>query len=118
MLKGKMTQRVSLGTDPRGNIIRIDNVLAQISQRRKDAENNLLNLTEQMNAARAEIKNPFPFEDELKEKSVRLAQLNLLLNLNAIEQRTANSGGVKGYCKTIDDEKGYTKNILRDSTMR
>ena len=84
-LKGQMTHRVSLGKDAKGNLIRIDNALNGMAERRHNVEDKLTNLHAQMAAAKAEIGKPFPQEDELKEKSARLAELNAELN---IDERT------------------------------
>ncbi|MDO4563866.1 MAG: helicase SNF2, partial [Clostridia bacterium] len=84
-LKGQMTHRVSLGKDAKGNLIRIDNALNGMAERRHNVEDKLANLHAQMAAAKAEIGKPFPQEDELKEKSARLAELNAELN---IDERT------------------------------
>lgn len=81
-LKGQMTHRVSLGKDAKGNLIRIDNALNGMAERRHNVEDKLANLQAQMAAAKAEIGKPFPQEDELKEKSARLAELNAELNID------------------------------------
>ena len=81
-LKGKMTHRVKLGTDPKGNFIRMDNVLAAISDRLLTASNNLENLQKQMAEAKAELGKPFPQEEELRVKSARLAELNAQLDID------------------------------------
>ncbi|MGN9097597.1 LPD11 domain-containing protein [Flintibacter porci] len=82
LLKGQMTHRVTLGTDPRGNLTRIDNVLAQMSQRLQSVQNQLDNLYQQQAAAKAEVGKPFPQEQELRDKSARLAELDVLLNMD------------------------------------
>ena len=80
-LKGRMSHRVELGRDPRGNIIRIDNVLSGMENRLSYVQEKLDTLQAQMNAAKAELGKPFPQEQELMEKSARLAQLNIELNI-------------------------------------
>ena len=82
LLKGQMTHRVTLGADPRGNLIRIDNALAQMPQRLEAVKNQLDNLYQQQAAAKAEVGKPFPFEDDLRVKSARLAELDVLLNMD------------------------------------
>ncbi len=82
LLKGQMTHRASLGTDPRGNLTRIDNALAQMPQRLEAAKAQLENLYQQQDAAKEEVGKPFPYEDELREKSARLVELDTLLNLD------------------------------------
>ena len=82
LLKGEMTHRTALGTDPRGNLIRIDNALAQMPQRLEAVKNQLDNLYQQQAAAKAEVGKPFPQEQELRDKSARLAELDVLLNMD------------------------------------
>ena len=81
LLKGEMTHRAALGTDPRGNLTRIDNALAQMPQRLEAVKNQLDNLYQQQAAAKAEVGKPFPQEQELRDKSARLAELDVLLNM-------------------------------------
>ena len=81
-LKGAMSHQVELGSDPRGNITRIDNALAGIPRRIQNVENKLNDLNQQMSTAKAELGKPFPQEDELKTKSARLAELDAKLNLD------------------------------------
>ena len=82
LLKGQMTHRASLGTDPRGNLTRIDNALAQMPQRLEAVKNQLDNLYQKQAAAKEEIGKPFPFEDDLRVKSARLVELDTLLNID------------------------------------
>ena len=82
LLKGQMTHRATLGTDPRGNLTRIDNALAQMPQRLEAVKNQLDNLYQQQAAAKEEIGKPFPFEDDLRVKSARLVELDTLLNID------------------------------------
>ena len=81
-LKGAMSHQVELGSDPRGNITRIDNALAGIPRRMQNVENKLNDLNQQMATAKAELGKPFPQEEELKTKSARLAELDAKLNLD------------------------------------
>ena len=80
-LKGAMSHRVSLGTDARGNIIRLDNALSNISEKLEKAREQLTNLYNQQEATKAELGKPFPQEAELAEKSARLAELDAALNM-------------------------------------
>ena len=82
LLKGQITHRASLGTDPRGNLTRIDNALAQMSQRLEATKAQLDNLYQQQGAAKEEVGKPFPYEDDLRVKSARLVELDTLLNLD------------------------------------
>ena len=81
VLKGRLPYPVSLGTDPHGSITRLDNALNAFADRIAHAENELDNLKEQQQAAQAEVEKPFPQEEELAEKSVRLAELNAQLDM-------------------------------------
>ena len=92
-LKGKMSHRVELGKDARGNLVRIDNALAQMPERYKTVQGRLENVQAQFATAKAELGKPFPQEAELKEKSARLAELNAELNIDdrtPMEQATEN----------------------------
>ena len=82
LLKGQMTHRATLGTDPRGNLTRIDNALSQMPQRLEAVKNQLDNLYQQQAAAKTEVGKPFPQEQELRDKSARLAELDVLLNMD------------------------------------
>ena len=82
LLKGKMTHRASLGTDPRGNLTRIDNALTQMPQRLEATKAQLDDLYQQQAAAKLEVGKPFPYEDDLRVKSARLVELDTLLNLD------------------------------------
>ena len=73
---------VSLGDDVRGNITRLDNAIDNFADRIADAENALQNLEQQKQAAEVEVAKPFAQEEELAEKSARLAELNALLNID------------------------------------
>ena len=79
-LKGAVSHRVALGTDARGNITRLDNALAGIPERLERANEQLNNLYNQQEAAKAEVGKPFPQEAELTAKSQRLAELDAALN--------------------------------------
>ncbi len=81
-LKGEMSHHVELGEDPRGNLTRIDNALAKMPDRLKAAQVQLENLYKQQEAAQIEVGKPFPYETELTEKTARLVELDLQLNLN------------------------------------
>ena len=81
-LKGKLKYTVRLGTDPQGNMIRLDNALAAFSERIATAENELENLKQQQAAAQIEVEKPFPQEEELAEKSVHLVELNAQLDMD------------------------------------
>ena len=82
ILKNKLSYEVSLGTDPSGNITRIDNKLKDINEILKDTITSLEDTKLQFENAKEEAKRPFKQEQELKEKSKRLDELNIKLNMN------------------------------------
>ena len=82
ILKGQRKYTVPLGTDPLGNIIRLDNSLNSFPERITSAENELTTLHQQQAAAQIEVEKPFPQEEELAEKSARLAELNAQLDVD------------------------------------
>ena len=82
LLKGQRKYTVPLGTDPLGNIIRLDNSLNNFPERINSAENELATLHQQHTAAQIEAEKPFPQEEELAEKSARLAELNAQLDVD------------------------------------
>ena len=82
LLKGHRKYTVPLGTDPLGNIIRLDNSLNNFPERITAAENELTTLHQQQAAAQIEVEKPFPQEEELAEKSARLAELNAQLDVD------------------------------------
>ena len=82
LLKGQRKYTVPLGTDPLGNITRLDNSLNNFPERITAAENELTTLHQQQAAAQIEVEKPFPQEEELAEKSARLAELNAQLDVD------------------------------------
>ena len=82
VLRAELSYPVSLGDDARGNITRLDNAIDNFADRIADAENTLQNLEQQKQAAEIEVAKPFSQEEELQEKSARLAELNALLNID------------------------------------
>ncbi len=82
VLKGKLSHTAVLGADAGGNVTRIDNALEKITEHLANARSQLAHTTEQLENARTEMTAPFPKEAELAEKTRRLNELNVLLNLN------------------------------------
>ena len=81
-LCGKAKHKVDLGTDPLGNLTRIENELAKIPAKLEAAKTKKAETMEQLETAKIEVEKPFAFEDELKEKSEQLNALNIELNLD------------------------------------
>ncbi len=84
-LQGKLSYPVTLGTDIFGNIQRLDNAIESFPERLKNCRELLANVHTQLEAAKVEVEKPFPREEELKDKSARLDELNILLNLDKKE---------------------------------
>ena len=82
LLKGTLKYPVPLGSDPHGNIVRLDNALSNFADRITSAENELDTLKQQQAAAQVEVAKPFPQEEELAQKSARLAELNAQLDVD------------------------------------
>ena len=80
-LRGRMAHFTTLGSDPRGNIQRIDNTLGSMESRLKTVQDQIATLQKEQEAAKEEIAKPFAQEDELREKSARLIELDSLLDI-------------------------------------
>ena len=87
-LKGHAAHRLTLGADPVGNLIRMENALAKMPDRLDTAKAELSNYRKQMETAAVEVKKPFPFEQELADKTARLVELDLALNLDKDQSRS------------------------------
>lgn len=81
-VKGAMSHPMEVGSDPLGNITRINNVLEAMPSQLEEAQMKLSNVKHQLETAKAEVDKPFPQEAELAEKLERLAELNSLLNMD------------------------------------
>ena len=106
-LKGHFTHSVSLGTDVYGNITRIDNAIDNLETRLNQAKADLENTKTQLETAKVEVEKPFAQEDELKQKTARLNELNALLNVDKRENEIV--GGEP------DEGEQPTKSRDRDS---
>ena len=91
-MKNNLSYKTELGSDPSGNITRIDNVLNGIETRLSSIENNLEDTKKNYESAKKEIEKPFPQEEELKTKSKRLDELNIKLNLNNKDKEIIEDG--------------------------
>ena len=81
-IRGATSRTISLGTDPAGNITRIDNAVEKTSEHLETVKAELEGLEKQLEVAKVEVKKPFVKEQELKEKTDRLNALNGLLNVD------------------------------------
>ena len=113
-LKGKMSHRVELGKDARGNLIRIDNALSNMESRLARVQEKLDTLHAQMENAKTELGKPFPQEQELKEKSARLAELNNELN---IDDKTPIEAMIDASEPTQDTRPAVTAKAERTSVL-
>ncbi len=82
ILKGSAEHSAELGQDAKGNLVRIDHVLDRLPQRIQETQDAIEHTLQQREAAKAELKKPFPQETELAEKSARLTELDTLLHIN------------------------------------
>ena len=89
IIKGVVSYQVEIGNDVYGNITRINNALGKIEDQLAAYKAKYDNLQQQMDAAKVEINKPFQYEDELTQKSARLAELDAQLNIGVPEPQTA-----------------------------
>ena len=107
-LKNNLSYKVELGSDPSGNITRIDNVLNGIENKISNVESNLEDTKKNYENAKIEIQRPFPKEEELKAKSKRLDELNIKLNLNEKDKEIVDDGG-----EDVSDNQVHKKDYER-----
>ena len=88
-IKGEASRSITLGEDVHGNITRIDNAIERIPDVLTTAKDDLDNIEKQFATAKIEVEKPFSKEEELKEKTARLDELNILLNLDKRENEIA-----------------------------
>jgi predicted RNase H-like nuclease (RuvC/YqgF family) len=81
-MRGAMTYKVDLGTDAFGNITRLNHALDELPHRLQGAQDQLVNLEQQVEATKAELEIPFTQETELREKELRLVHLNVTLDID------------------------------------
>ncbi len=117
VLKGNMTHRVPIGSDARGNLIRLDNALNNIPAKLEQAQVKLETLKQQQEAAREEVGKPFPQEEELAEKSARLAELDAALNMengSPVEREAAETGQESEDSEERNSGTGERRSVLAD----
>ena len=95
-IKGAASRTIPLGTDPAGNITRIDNAVEKISEHLETVKAELEGLEKQFEVAKEEVKKPFAKEQELKEKTDRLNVLNGLLNVDKRDNELADDAPDEG----------------------
>lgn len=108
-MQGTLTYKVGLGTDVFGNIQRMDNLLESMPTRQQDYKEKLKNLEIQVEIAKQEVEKPFPREEELKEKSARLDQLNILLNMDKRENEIVDGVPDEGEIQPQRESRGWDR---------
>lgn len=108
-MQGTLTYKVGLGTDVFGNIQRMDNLLESMPTRQLDYKEKLKNLEIQVEIAKQEVEKPFPREEELKEKSARLDQLNILLNMDKRENEIVDGLPDEGEIQPQRESRGWER---------
>ena len=116
-MKQNLSHTIELGSDPVGNIARLDNALAAIAENLEQNKGKLENLTAQMEEAKLEVKRPFPQEQELAEKTSRLNVLRIALNMDGKstgkrerdkEELDGGKPSIKGMLKRLGVESAAT----------
>ena len=110
--KGAMSHPMEVGSDPLGNITRINNVLEAMPAQLEEAQTKLSNVEHQLETAKAEVDKLFPQEAELSEKLERLAELNALLNMDekgddaiGMDEEATEPEKSQEDVKTVDNKK-------------
>ena len=108
-LKGETSRDVPLGDDAHGNIVRIDNGIERFEETLADTKNSLENTEKQFETAKQEIEKPFAKEEELKAKTARLDELNILLNMDKKENEIVGGEPDEGEPVGGRKEKSYER---------
>lgn len=108
-LKGETSRDVPLGDDAHGNIVRIDNGIERFEEALADTKNSLENTEKQYETAKQEIEKPFAKEDELRAKTARLDELNILLNMDKKENEIVGGEPDEGEVVGGRKEKSYER---------
>ena len=121
-MKHSLSHTIELGSDPVGNIARLENALAAIADNLKQNRGKLENLNAQMEEAKLEVKRPFPQEQELAEKTSRLNVLRIALNMDGKstgkrerdkEELDGGKPSIKGMLKRLGVESAATASTLQ-----
>ena len=108
-LKGETSRDVPLGDDAHGNIVRIDNGIERFEEVLADTKNSLENTEKQFETAKQEIEKPFAKEEELRAKTARLDELNILLNMDKKENEIVGGEPDEGEAVGGRKEKSYER---------
>ena len=108
-LKGETSRDVPLGDDSHGNIVRIDNGIERFEEALADTKSSLENMEKQFETAKQEIEKPFAKEEELRAKTARLDELNILLNMDKKENEIVGGEPDEGEAVGGRKEKSYER---------
>lgn len=108
-LKGETSRDVPLGDDAHGNIVRIDNGIERFEEALADTKNSLENTEKQFETAKQEIEKPFAKEEDLRAKTARLDELNILLNMDKKENEIVGGEPDEGEAVGGRKEKSYER---------
>jgi len=108
-LKGETSRDIPLGDDAHGNIVRIDNGIERFEETLADTKNSLENTEKQFETAKQEIEKPFAKEEELRAKTARLDELNILLNMDKKENEIVGGEPDEGETVGGRKEKSYER---------
>lgn len=108
-LKGETSRDIPLGDDAHGNIVRIDNGIERFEETLADTKNSLENTEKQFETAKQEIEKPFAKEEELRAKTARLDELNILLNMDKKENEIVGGEPDEGEAVGGRKEKSYER---------
>ena len=112
-LKGETSRDVPLGDDAHGNIVRIDNGIERFEEALADTKNSLENTGKQFETAKQEIEKPFAKEEELRAKTARLDELNILLNMDKKENEIVGGEPDEGEAVGGRKEKSYERSVRK-----
>lgn len=108
-LKGETSRDIPLGDDAHGNIVRIDNGIERFEETLADTKNSLENTEKQFETAKQEIEKPFAKEEEVRAKTARLDELNILLNMDKKENEIVGGEPDEGEAVGGRKEKSYER---------
>ncbi len=120
-LKGKANHYGEFGADPFGNLTRMDNCISKMEDYLKVLEDKLISTKEQLEISKEEIKKPFEKEDELRNKTLRLSEINKILDMGEVEEKKNDNPLLEDVKRVIidfcnreyDEDHGYDEfNIL------
>jgi len=109
MLQGQLSHEVRLGTDVHGNITRIDNALESMEPKQSNCKSSLENVKAQLETAKGELDRPFPQEQEYADKTERLKEVNILLNMDQKDREILDSEPDEGDFEPVPRSRGWDR---------